>query len=178
MEHGSGHAFRILQPRKTPAHRRKPPGLERPLTMSKSWGEQRTPSLRTEPTNTLELQAIYLGLRHFEHNLRDQEVQISCNNTVALYYLNKQGGTRNERLLSIARHILDWAAFWGVTLRARHIPGKLNTIADGLSRSNQLLTTEWSLCPGVLERIWQKGHRPHVDLFATRYASPWPDLQA
>ena len=155
------------------------------LLSGETWGEQWTTPMKRQSINVLELQAIYLGLQHFQHNLRDQSVQIASDNTVAVYYLNKQGGTRNERLLSIARHILDWAALWGVTLRARHIPGKLNAIADGLSRRNQLLTTEWSLCPRVLERIWQKWHRPLVDLFATRfnhklpaYVSPCPDPQA
>ena len=34
-----------------------------------------------------------------------------------------------------------------VTLRARHVLGSLNVIADGVSRRNQIQSTEWSLSP-------------------------------
>ena len=55
-------------------------------------------------------------------------------------------------------------------------------VADLLSRSNQVQSTEWSLHPQVFQQICQKWFTPHVDLFATRlnhklplYMSPVPD---
>ena len=55
-------------------------------------------------------------------------------------------------------------------------------MADLLSRSNQVQSTEWSLHPQVFKQICQKWFTPHVDLFATHlnhklplYVSPVPD---
>ena len=72
-----------------------------------------------------------------------------------------------------------------VTLRARHIPGRLNVIADKLSRLGQTIQTEWSLHPEVFQAVCSRWHQPQVDLFATRFnnklpqfVSPVPDPQA
>ena len=60
-----------------------------------------------------------------------------------------------------------------------------NVMADLLSRSNQVQSTEWSLHPQVFKQICQKWFTPHVDLFATHlnhklplYVSPIPDPRA
>ena len=65
------------------------------------------------------------------------------------------------------------------------IPGCLNVMADLLSRSNQIQSTEWSLHPQVFKQICHKWFTPHVDLFATHlnhkvplYVSPIPDQNA
>ena len=61
----------------------------------------------------------------------------------------------------------------------------LNVVADLLSRSNQVQSTEWSLHPQVFKQICHKWFTPHVDLFATHlnhklplYVSPIPDPKA
>ena len=79
----------------------------------------------------------------------------------------------------------DMVPSLSVTLKARHIPGCLNVMADLLSRSNQVHSTEWSLHPQVFKQICHKWFTPHVDLFATRvnhkvppYVSPVPDQNA
>ena len=71
------------------------------------------------------------------------------------------------------------------TLRAHHIPGRLNVIADKLSRLGQTIQTEWSLHPEVFQAVCSRWHQPQVDLFATRFnnklpqfVSPVPDPQA
>ena len=62
---------------------------------------------------------------------------------------------------------------------------RVNVMADLLSRSNQVQSTEWSLHPQVFKQICQKWFTPHVDLFATHlnhklplYVSPIPDPRA
>ena len=57
-------------------------------------------------------------------------------------------------------------------------------MADLLSRSNQVQSTEWSLHPQVFKQICLKWFTPHVDVFATRlnhkvplYVSPVPGLE-
>ena len=65
------------------------------------------------------------------------------------------------------------------------IPGRLNVIADKLSRLGQTIQTEWSLHPAVFQAVCSRWHQPQVDLFATRFnnklpqfVSPVPDPQA
>ena len=68
-----------------------------------------------------------------------------------------------------------------VARKFRHIPGHLNMV-DKLSRVGQIIQTEWSVLPEVLQLIctW-----PQVDLFAMGFsntlpqcASPVPDSKA
>ena len=80
---------------------------------------------------------------------------------------------------------MTWCHHYHITLKARHIPGCVNVMADLLSRSNQVQSTEWSLHPQVFKQICQKWFTPHVDLFATHlnhklplYVSPVPDPKA
>ena len=63
--------------------------------------------------------------------------------------------------------------------------GKLNVLADSLSRDGQILPTEWSLHPQILTRLWEHWDRPNLDLFATHrnrkmevFVSPIPDPEA
>ena len=81
--------------------------------------------------------------------------------------------------------IMTWCHQYKITLKARHIPGCPNVMADLLSRSNQFQSTEWSLHPQVFKQICHKWFTPHVDQFATRlnhklplYVSPVPDPNA
>ena len=79
---------------------------------------------------------------------------------------------------------MTWCHHYQITLKARHIPGCLNVMAD-LSRLNQVQSTQWSLHPQVFKQICHKWFTPHVDLFATGvnhklplYVSPVPDPNA
>ena len=70
-------------------------------------------------------------------------------------------------------------------LRARHIPGHLNVIADKLSRHRQIIQTEWALLQEVFNLLCRKWHKREIDLFATRFnhklpkfVSPVPDRLA
>ena len=78
---------------------------------------------------------------------------------------------------------MTWCHRYQITLKARHIPGCLNVMADLLSSSNQVQSTEWSLY--LFKQICLKWFTPHVDLFVTRlnhkvplYVSPVPDQNA
>ena len=100
-------------------------------------------------------------------------------------YINKQGGTHSAEMCALLWKIITWCHHYHITLKARHIPGCLNVMADLLSRSNQVQSTEWSLHPQVFKQICQKWFTPHVDLFATHlnhklpmYVSPVPDPKA
>ena len=70
--------------------------------------------------------------------------------------------------------ILTWCTRNQVTLKARHIPGRLNVVADKLSRLGQTIQTEWSLLPEVFQAICSRWHRPQIDLFAMRFNNKLP----
>ena len=106
-------------------------------------------------------------------------------NSGCLY--QQRGGVKSGSLCALLWRILSWCTRKRETLKfkARHIPGRLNVIADKLSRLGQTIQTEWSLHPEVFQAICSRWNQPQVDLFATRFnnklpqfVSPVPDPQA
>ena len=79
-------------------------------------------------------------------------------------------------LCALLWRILTWCTRRHVTLKARHIPGWLNVIADKLSRLGQTIQTEWSLYPEVFQAICSRWHHAQVDLFATRFNNKLPQF--
>ena len=135
--------------------------------------------------NSLELRAVWLALMHWSHQLRDQVVLVATDNSTVVSYVNKQGGTRSLTLTREARSLLLWCQEQGISVKARHIPGKLNVLADSLSRQGQILPSEWSLSKTVFQSLCLLWDTPWVDLFATRwnnkltqFVSPIPDQTA
>ena len=80
----------------------------------------------------------------------NDQIIIAVDNTTVVSYINKQGGTP----LRLVVDIFLWLQTQDIVLRARHIPGCLNVIADHLSQPNQLIMTEWSLHPENLTQIF------------------------
>ena len=135
--------------------------------------------------NHLELKAVFLALKEFQTLVFNKTVLVATDNTTVVAYINKEGGMKSDSLCALLWRILSWCTRQQVTLRARHIPGRLNVIADKLSRLGQTIQTEWSLHPEVFQAICSRWHQPQVDLFATRFnnklpqfVSPVPDPQA
>ena len=135
--------------------------------------------------NVLELKAVSLALQSFKDQCQNQTVLVATDNSTVVAYINKQGGTHVAEMCALLWTIMTWCHHYQITLKARQIPGRLNVMADLLSRSNQVQSTEWSLHPQVFKQICQKWFTPHVDLLATRlnhklplYVSPVPDPNA
>ena len=135
--------------------------------------------------NVLELKAVYLALRSFKDQCQNQTMLVATDNSTVVAYINKQEGTHSAEMCAVLWKIMTWCHHYQVTLKARHLPGCLNVMADLLSRSNQVQSTEWSLHPQVFKQIGQKWFTPPVDLCATRlnhklrlYVSPVPDPKA
>ena len=98
--------------------------------------------------NLLELKAVILALRHFQEKCHQKQVLVASDNSTVVAYINKQGGTHSAELCTliyIMWRLLTWCNKQEITIRACHVPGSLNVIADGLSRRNQIQHTEWSL---------------------------------
>ena len=116
--------------------------------------------------NARELLAVHLGLHQFQSSLRGMTVAVFCDNTTAVAYLRKEGGTRSPLLNSLAQEILRWTESLSIRLAPQFLPGSQNVLADALSRPHQLPHSEWSLNMDVflsLRRLWPV----QIDLFAT-----------
>ena len=134
--------------------------------------------------NARELLAVQEGLLYFLPSLVGKAVSIFCDNSTAVSYLCKEGGTRSPFLNSLTQGILRWAESHSIRLLPQFIPGSLNVLADSLSRPHQLPHTEWSLHPEVFDsisRLWPV----QIDLFATSanrqcsvFFSPFQDPMA
>ena len=131
--------------------------------------------------NVLEMRAVRLALSSMSLK-QHLHVLVSTDNTSVVAYVNRQGGTRSWSLWEETILLFKMLQERKVTLRAVHIPGRLNVIADMLSREGQILPTEWSLNQRVVWALFREWGTPQVDLFATRYnhkclvfVSPVPD---
>ena len=105
--------------------------------------------------NILELKAVFLALQRFKDQCQNQAVLVTTDNSTVVAYINKQGGTHSVEMCVLLWKIMTWWHRYQITLKARHIPECLNVMADLLSRSNQVQSTEWSLHPQVLKQICQ-----------------------
>ena len=70
---------------------------------------------------------------------------VATDNSTVVAYINKQGGTHSAEMCALLWNIMTWCHHYQITLKARHIPGCLNVMANLLSRSNQVQSTEWSV---------------------------------
>ena len=130
--------------------------------MSSSWYKV---SL-TFSINHWELLAVLLAVHGFLHLLTNQSVALFSDNTTALAYLRKEGGTRSSSLNSVAQAILRLCESHGVHLLPQFIPGHLNVLADSLSRGSQVVGSEWTLCREVCSELFRRWPVT-IDLFAT-----------
>ena len=151
-----------------------------PLSAEGLWSPE--DHLRLHNINLKEMEGVRLCLLHFQEALSGKVVRLFTDNSSVSTYVNRQGGIISDSLSIAAENLLLWCQARGIVLFARHLSGKLNILADMLSRPDAVLQTEWTLCHHVLPKIWTRFFRPHLDLFATRfshrlpvYVSPVPD---
>ncbi len=120
--------------------------------------------------NCLELWAVHLALWQFRPLLLGKHVLVRTDNTAAVSYINRLRGIRSHRMSQLARHLLLWSHMQFKSLRAVHIPEKLNRAADALSRQ-LTLPGEWRLHPETIRLIWNRFGEAQVDLFASPESS-------
>lgn len=127
-----------------------------------------TPSQQLLHINVLELTAVLLALREFLPFCRNRVIQVQTDNTTAVSYLRKGGGTHSASLHHVASEIFVLCIENGIHLLSLHIPGRLNETADALSRGKHLPTTEWCLQQSCCDGLFLLWGVPYVDLFASR----------
>lgn len=160
---------------------------------SKGWGgvlgDQRaggrwTPEEALHHINYLELLAILLSLKALCNSYTNTHIQVQCDNTTAVCYVNNMGGCRSIPCNSVTKQIWNCCLTNNNWLSATHLPGCENTEADTESRQFND-RTEWMLDPQVYQMITKKFGNPDIDIFASRlnkqcprYASWRPDPEA
>jgi hypothetical protein len=135
--------------------------------------------------NELEMLSVIRCLEQFGFLVQDKVVLVQSDNTTVVSYIKREGGTHSWGLYLLTRRLFSWCQQHRVTLRVAFIPGRLNAWADMLSRSSQILRSEWSLLPAVFKMLLRFCPSMQVDLFATclnakmsAYVSPGPDDSA
>ena len=116
--------------------------------------------------NQRERLAILFAIRGFLPHLRGQTVAVYSDNSTALAYLRKQGGTHSSSLNEVAQVLLRLCENQSVRLLPQFIPGHLNVVADSLSRRSQVLCSEWTLCHQAFVELLRRWPAT-IDLFAT-----------
>ena len=87
--------------------------------------------------NYLELKAAYLAIQALvkEETETPRHLRLLIDNTTAVAYINKKGGTRSAQLASLAMEIWAYCLSRQIWLAAKHLPGLMNSEADYASRN-------------------------------------------
>lgn len=148
--------------------------------MSARWNQQE----KLLHINVLEMLAILYSLRSLFDDTSNTHFMVLCDNTTAVAYLNKGGGTWSDNCNVVSRLIWDWCQKRSNWITVGHIPGVQNIDADFASR-NFTDDTEWGLNKLIFKAICLHWFKPEVDLFASannhlldKYVSWGPDPHA
>ena len=111
------------------------------MTVSGNWTDQE----KLLHINVLELKTVFLALKSFQNRILDKRVLIATDNATAVSYLNKQGGTHSWDMCLLVWRILAYCNPRNILIRAGHIQGCLNVIADSLqerqNNSNRMVSS-------------------------------------
>ena len=117
-------------------------------TVSGVW----TTTEKTHHINVLELVAIHRAILHWLRKLMGLTVLVASE-TLHCSVLHQQAGRNTVNTAVRTKKLLLMCQANHIVLRARHIPGRLNVLADILSRPSQMSGTEWSLHPSVFRAL-------------------------
>lgn len=131
-------------------------------TASGFWSETE----RKQHINYLELLAAFIGLKTFASDLHNCEVLLRIDNTTAIAYVNKMGGTKLPHLNNLAHDLWQWCETKNIWVYASYTPSKENK-ADKESRRS-CTEIDWEISDQAFWRIVSVLGKPEIDLFATR----------
>ena len=93
---------------------------------------------RREAINSKELEAVLRGLEEGESLLRGRRVVLYTDNMTARAAVARQGTQQlSARAWELSKAIVDKSQELGIELLPRHVPGRLNSHADALSRPRE-----------------------------------------
>jgi len=117
--------------------------------------------------NVLELKAAEYAVRAYTKGMMNIHVHLKLDNSTAVAYIRKMGGTRSPMLLEHSLSLWNYCLDNKISLSAEHLPGILNQEADWQSREYQD-TSNWMLNREVFLEINQLMGPLEIDLFADR----------
>jgi len=123
--------------------------------------------------NCLELLAATLALKTFAKGKSGISILLRMDNTTAVAYINNQGGTVSRELVALTKELWLWCLLRDISIKAQHLPGILNGVADKESRE-MLDRSDWKLNPAILAKVEQIWGPIEVDLFASRLTTQCP----
>jgi hypothetical protein len=122
---------------------------------------------RSRHINELELLAALFALKSFTSLAYRVSVRLMLDNSTAVHYVNKSGGSRSEELCRISSEIVAWCEPRAISINAVYLPGAQNVIADRLSRAPPD-SSDWKLNPATFELLRARWSLK-VDLFASAW---------
>jgi hypothetical protein len=99
-------------------------------------------------------------------------VNIICDNTTTISYLNRFGGSKSPQLREIAIRIWQSCLTNGTRIRTTYVPSTLNPADAPSRRMNTQL--EWSISHDFFRKLNQRWGPHHIDLFASHLNNKLP----
>ena len=96
-----------------------------------------------------------------------RHLRIMSDNSIAITYINKQGGTKSTTCNQLTKDIWIICMDKGTHVSAAHIPGKQNMLADTASRKFHD-ASEWTLSKNIFNHLIACFGMPEIDFFASR----------
>ncbi|KAK6175768.1 hypothetical protein SNE40_014161 [Patella caerulea] len=93
--------------------------------------------------SVLELFPIVLTIEHWGHLLKNHKVLLLTDNEAIVFVINKSS-SKCPLLMSLLRRLVAIAIKFNILIRAKHISGKSNLVADCLSRFQFQLARAWA----------------------------------
>lgn len=116
--------------------------------------------------DVLDILAIEMGLKSFASKMRDIDILLRVDNTVAIAYINRLGGCRSQQCFQPAKRIWQWCEKRNLYLTASYISSHDNIVADKESRS-EIIENDWTLGHGYFKLICNEFGNPVIDLFGS-----------
>jgi hypothetical protein len=113
------------------------------------------------------LLAIYNIIKCFLKIIKNKQILLRVDSTVAISYINKLGGCKSPRLHQVARDIFKLAESNSISLYASYIASRDNYIADKESRADDD-DSDWMLDREIFLKFCNDlNFSPNIDLFAS-----------
>ena len=116
--------------------------------------------------NCLELLATTFATKALAKDMSNAVIKLEIDSATAVAYINHLRGTHSLTLYRLAAELWEWSLSRGCFLVATHVPGRLNSVADMLSRT-VVDRSDWRLHPSVFQRLDKLWGPLEIDLFAS-----------
>lgn len=116
--------------------------------------------------NALELLALFFALKAHRERIAGLVVSCKIDNSTAIAYINKFGGTHSVACDTLARDIWDFCISNKTYLLASYVESSQNFADEPSRKFNDDI--EYMLCGDVFSNICQMFGVPDIDLFASR----------